>query len=209
MGIRKANRIENCGNYIKVFYFNKKHGYFTIDAEDYILIKEFCWCNDGAEYPIANSRGMGSDLSSGKRTTVKAHRLIMGFPKDKEIDHDDGDPSNNRKYNLRICTHKKNLKNQKMDKKNTSGYVGVGLTRNNKAWRSRIFSDGKEYMLGIYTTKKEAAYAYDYASSLLHKSWGKTNSDLGLLDHKTLDKTIRDNIESKVRTKLELKGVII
>jgi len=54
--------------------------------------------------------------NKGKRAQVYLHRLIyMAFmgeiPKGHEIDHCDGDRSNNNVSNLRLCSHKSNCNN--------------------------------------------------------------------------------------------------
>src|ERR1700733_11337823 len=66
--------------------------------------------------------------AAGKNRT--AHRLIWlmvhgRLPrKPKEIDHINGNPSDNRLSNLRIVTHGQNLQNAKLQRNNSLGIKG-------------------------------------------------------------------------------------
>lgn len=40
------------------------------------------------------------------------HRMLMGFPKEKVVDHIDRNPLNNKRNNLRICTNEENSRNR-------------------------------------------------------------------------------------------------
>lgn len=120
--------------------------YFYFDKEDYNLIKPYCWCFDKDGYLMS--------MTTGKN--IKMHRLIMSCPSDKEVDHikhrKDGSTTNNdnRKSNLRICTHQNNCWNR-LSGRNTSGYVGVQQTPEGKYLAS---IQGKK--LGLFSTFEEA-----------------------------------------------------
>lgn len=47
------------------------------------------------------------------------------IPEGYQIDHIDHVRSNNRLSNLRLVTHKENQRNQKLHKRNTSGFSGI------------------------------------------------------------------------------------
>lgn len=62
-----------------------------------------------------------------------AHRLVWlyhfgGFPKE-QVDHIDGNRSNNKLENLRECSNADNAKNQKKMSNNTSGFTGVTFNK--------------------------------------------------------------------------------
>lgn len=75
----------------------------------------------------------------------------------KNIDHIDGNPSNNSISNLRSVEAHENSKNQKLHKNNTSGVSGVWQQENR--WRSRIMHKKKIIDLGIFDTKEAAIAA--------------------------------------------------
>ena len=96
------------------------------------------------------------------------HRLVWswvtGSDPVKLIDHKDGNPANNRFWNLRLCTHAENMRNRK----NTKGYSD---RRKNKwsppNWRMQIKVDGK-MIRKSFSTEAEARAAYEKASLELH-----------------------------------------
>ena len=73
------------------------------------------------------------------------HRLIY-FMHHKSvpdnIDHIDGDVSNNKIENLRECTHIQNMYNVKTSKSNSSGFKGVSYYKTNKKWLGSVSIDG-------------------------------------------------------------------
>ena len=71
---------------------------------------------------------------------IRMHRLIMDCPKGMVIDHIDGNGLNNRKSNLRICTHAENCQNlHGVNPRNvTSGIRGVSWHKGDKRWRVRV-----------------------------------------------------------------------
>jgi len=105
-----------------------------------------------------------------------AHRLAwlhVHGTMPKEIDHVDGDPTNNRLNNLRECSHAQNQKNLKRAKHNTSGFKGVHYHRGAGKWRARIQSDGKTKSLGLHQTPEAAHAAYCGAALELHGDFAR------------------------------------
>ncbi len=90
------------------------------------------------------------------------HREIMDAGKGVIIDHINGNGLDNRKSNLRVCTHAENIRNQRRSALNRSGYKGV--TVQGKRYSARIRVEGRQRHLGIFDTAVEAALAYDNAA---------------------------------------------
>lgn len=90
----------------------------------------------------------------------KMHRLIMDCPRGMEVDHKDGNPLNNQRSNLRICTRKQNCQN-KGKTKGSSIYHGVYRHSVNPVWIARIKPDRRPIHIGSFKTQIEAAMAYD------------------------------------------------
>jgi len=93
----------------------------------------------------------------------RAHRVIWlivygGFP-NKEIDHINGDRSDNRLVNLREVNRSENARNLGKSSVNTSGVIGVNWHKNRKMWGSYITIEGKQHSLGYFDFLEEAVKA--------------------------------------------------
>ena len=119
-----------------------------IDLDDIDKVKDYNWHSNGIDYILTNK--------TKSHPKLYLHRFIMNAPKDMEVDHINHNPLDNRKCNLRICTHKQNLRNQSINKNNTSGYPGVSWYKKYKKWKVRIISNGKDIHLGYYDDLEEA-----------------------------------------------------
>lgn len=76
-----------------------------------------------------------------------------------DIDHIDGNPSNNRLKNLRDVSHSTNLQNRKSaTTKNKTGFLGV-VKRKNK-FAAHVHRNGKQIYLGLFDTAELAHQAY-------------------------------------------------
>ncbi len=92
-----------------------------------------------------------------------AHRLIWFFEfeewPNKNIDHIDGNSSNNKIENLRLASQSLNMKNSCLRSDNESGCPGVSKIKSSGRWKSRLMHDGKEIHLGNFKRKREAVAA--------------------------------------------------
>lgn len=105
-----------------------------------------------------------------------AHRLAWAIyngslSEDVQIDHINGDRSDNRICNLRIANHAENCQNSKVRKHSKTGIKGV-KKRGNK-WHVRIRIGGKEKWIGSYSTPEEASTAYKKAANELFGEFAK------------------------------------
>jgi hypothetical protein len=93
----------------------------------------------------------------------KAHRvawaLYYGEWPEGEIDHINGIRSDNRLINLRVVSHKDNMRNQRLSKANKSGVIGVCWASHRGKWSAQIKVNRKKLHLGLFGTIKEAAAA--------------------------------------------------
>jgi hypothetical protein len=101
-----------------------------------------------------------------------AHRLawmyVHGRFPEKQIDHINRNPSDNRIVNLREATDGENAQNKSLPKNNTSGFIGVTWNKLTKKWQAQIVHKGKLYNLGHYDDKIVAAEAYAKKKAELH-----------------------------------------
>lgn len=121
-----------------------------------------------------NSRNAGKKISSfhsagylhgsilGER--VLLHRLawfyMTGEWPIEDIDHINGDRTDNRWCNLRCVSRHENSKNQKKRYTNTSGQTGVNFDKLNGKWLARIYNlEKKQINLGRFDTFEEAVAA--------------------------------------------------
>ena len=90
-----------------------------------------------------------------------------------EIDHIDGNQSNDRLSNLRTATRAENACNQRKYCNNTTGYKGV--QKLGTRYRAKIRCGGKQVCLGRFSTLEEAASAYNDAALRLHGKFSCLN----------------------------------
>lgn len=110
-----------------------------------------------------------------KREGIFMHRLIKDCPEGQQVDHRNLNTLDNRRRNLRICSHTENMRNTKKRIDNISGFIGVSWSERRKKWRSRILVNRKEISLGAFVHKIDAAKAYDQAAKILHGKFCKLN----------------------------------
>lgn len=107
----------------------------------------------------------------GRIPVVLLHRLLTGARPGEFVDHVNGNPLDNRRQNLRICTHAENMRNRRRPKHNTSGFKGVYAS--GRRWRAEIVFEGARYRLGSYATPEEASAAYAVAAVKLHGEFAR------------------------------------
>ncbi len=141
-------------------------GLFAIvDAADYEELSKYKWsASKRGRNPYAITRINGK--------CVAMHRMIMKPPPGKTVDHIDQNASNNRRSNLRVCTHRQNQANR--------GPRGgarrfVGVSRCGKKWVAEIMHRGKCYYLGLYASEIEAAKARDRKAYELNHEYAFVN----------------------------------
>lgn len=141
------------------------------------LLRELSYHPDTGIFTARRSNGRrkagvvaGVNTSNGylaamvKRKNYLMHRLAWLYmtgewPKG-QIDHVDGNKSNNAFLNLREATDSQNQYNRKKQNNNTSGFKGVSWHKKTGRFRAYINSNGKHISLGYYATADEAHMAY-------------------------------------------------
>lgn len=146
-----------------------------LDDEDYERLSRHRW--------YAHNSGKGSGhkrparrtcVAEGRKVLPLVHHIIkppVGFV----VDHINGDPWDNRRENLRVCTHGENLRNQRKRKPGKALYKGVLPTSGRGRFAARIAVNGRSYNLGAYGSQEEAASAYDTAALFLHGEFACLN----------------------------------
>ncbi|HEX3401933.1 MAG TPA: HNH endonuclease [Acetobacteraceae bacterium] len=107
----------------------------------------------------------------------RAHRLVWlyvhGRWPEGEIDHINGDPSDNRWANLRLATSSNQKMNARLRPDNTSGIKGVWYDKRRSAWVAEIWVNGKKHHIGQFATLLEAKGARIAAAHRLHGEFAR------------------------------------
>ena len=147
---------------------------------------EFTWLGDFNAKRVGRRAGTTIGSKGYRTITIKKRRyyehriawymMTGNDPTGLEIDHINGDKSDNRFSNLRMATCQQNKVNCGLSANNTSGYKGV--TKNRKAWIASIMKDRQYVYIGSFETPEEAAKAYDAKAVELFGDYALTNAQL-------------------------------
>lgn len=129
-----------------------------VDAEDFEQINQWRW--------FANRKGklwyVGRWVTiEGKKYQVYMHRFITNAPKGKVVDHINGNGLDNRRSNLRICTHRENLRNRGATSKNEYGNKCIYWDKSRNQWSVRVNVGGKLAYLGRFKDLAKAILVRD------------------------------------------------
>lgn len=105
------------------------------------------------------------------------HRVITSASPGQSVDHVNHDPSDNRRANLRVCTHAENMRNRRRPSTNKCGLKGVYERKDRRTRRfcAQIKLNGQRRNLGYYATAQEAHAAYCVAARELHGEFARFN----------------------------------
>lgn len=144
-----------------------------VDDEDFDFLNQFKWYLHNLGYVQTSKKGLHSKF---------IHRIIMQTPKGLDTDHINGNKLDNRKSNLRVCTHEENMQfarelgllsgggigtradNFKKSNKRTSKYIGVYWFKNRNKWHTAIRKAPLRVFIGEFTNEIDAALAYNKKS---------------------------------------------
>lgn len=105
-----------------------------LDEEDYWLAQPYRW------KPAPGGRTRYAVTKDPWGRTSSLHRLILRPKASQEVDHINGDGLDNRRINLRLCSHQQNSCNMKPIEGTTSPYKGVAWVNNR--WRVKVKQEG-------------------------------------------------------------------
>ena len=140
--------------------------HFYYDTDSGVFIRKSCRDSHGnlikCKYEVVGtngSRGYKRVSINGKRYLL--HKLaifyVSGIYPVDEVDHIDGDTSNNKYENLRYVGKSENRKNLKLYKNNKSGFTGV-CKKDGKYFAQAQF-ENETYFRGYFDTIEEAVCA--------------------------------------------------
>ena len=114
------------------------------------------------------------------RSCVLAHRVAFkhfyGADAPCEVDHINGDRSDNRIVNLRAVNASENRRNGSVPSHNSSGIVGVAFRPDKGRWRASISIGNASKHIGYYASEHDARIARKAAEKVLgfHPNHGKS-----------------------------------
>jgi hypothetical protein len=148
-----------------------------VDDEDFEELSKVKWCAQKSKDTFYAVRGL---YRSDKKTKgqIIMHRVILDAPTDKFVDHINGDGLDNRRENLRLCSHAENQRNKGKQKNNTSGFKGVCWHKRSKKWYVQIMADKKLINVGLFTTLEEAVSAHKSAALKYHGEFARVREPI-------------------------------
>jgi hypothetical protein len=106
-----------------------------------------------------------------------AHRLaylwMTGSWPESEVDHRNGDGTDNAWGNLRAATSSQQKMNKRVRSDSQSGIKGITLDRRRGLWSVRIEARGQRYWFGYFKTAEEASAARAEAAARLHGEFAR------------------------------------
>lgn len=150
-------------------------GVTIIDEGDLCVAHLFGWnvwtsTTKGSQRSYAT----GSVMRGGRRCSVRLHRLIARPRPGLFVDHINGNGLDNRRVNLRVCSHKENTRNRDIHSWRDLP-KGVSRTQRGRPFVARIAFDGRIINIGRYDTPDDAARAYDKAASFHFGQFARLN----------------------------------
>jgi hypothetical protein len=125
-----------------------------------------------------NNKGYPQINANKKRVLLS--RYIMGAPEGLTVDHINGNPKDNRRKNLRLCTRWENCQNLKKFSTNSSGYTGVSFWREKtsggkvrKIWEGALIFKGIKYKKR-FKSKRDAVSYRKYLENKYYTSYRKS-----------------------------------
>lgn len=131
-----------------------------VDVADLLIVARYSWHAQNKKGYWYARRVSTID---GLRYRESMHRRIMEPGPGLVVDHINGDGLDNRRANLRLCTHQQNCSNNSiLTTSGRSKYRGVRPSFSK--WEAVIKVDGRSRRIGSFFSPEDAARAYDAAA---------------------------------------------
>lgn len=149
-----------------------------VDDRDYCYLSQWKWNVVKPKKATSFYAIRTFTLDDGKRSHIYMHRAILLPEKNKVIDHINHNGLDNTRENMRVVSFKENMRNQQMQKNNTSGFRGVYFYKKGNNYCARtVDNEGKNIFLGYFKTKEEARKESNVKYGF-HENHGTINNDL-------------------------------
>ena len=180
---------------------NEKIAAFVIDVCDIQKVKYHKWrLSHGHVVTGLPSKGQQRDLG----------HIVLDIPKDDYVvvDHINGDPLDNTRGNLRICSQGENVLNKRFVSNNTSGFIGVSYKKDRDRYDPEIRFEYTRGHLGMTKTIEEAVYKRYIAEQLLFGEYANCEEQKRKFEFtKNLPQELKDTLYNVVIEKLKNKNL--
>ena len=180
---------------------NEKIATFIIDVCDIQKVKYHKWrLSHGHVVTGLPSKGQQRDLS----------HVVLDIQKDDSVvvDHINGDPLDNTRGNLRICSQGENVLNKRFMSNNTSGFIGVSYKKDRDRYDPEIRFGYTRCHLGMTKTIEEAVYKRYIAEQLLFGEYANCEEQKRKFEFtKNLPQELKDTLYNVVVEKLKNKNL--
>lgn len=146
-----------------------------VDTVDHAWLSAWNWCarwcqNTRSFYAVRNDPG-----ETTRQKTIYMAREVLKCGPGEQPDHCNHDTLDNRRRNLRSATQTQNVRNRRIRRSNSSGFIGVSWQPLMKQWIARIAHDGTQINLGYFSSREDAARAYNEAAKIFHGEFAHLN----------------------------------
>jgi len=167
--------INNELNYAEILLYDihniVKNKTILIDIEDVEKVKDMKWSLDSKGYPVT---------TINRIEKIRMHRMLLNS--DVEVDHENKNRRDNRKFNLRVASSSDNGANKSMQRNNTSGFTGVFWYKNTNKWQVNIQYYKEEFQLGYYKSKNIAISVRLKGEQLIFKEFAPNIDKFHMID---------------------------
>ena len=154
-------------NYSSIIWLGKSNKYTIVDNDDCRYLNQWAWGLHESKRPYVTRWD--------KTASTRMHRLIMGSPiAEFVVDHINGNPLDNRRFNLRICTPAENSRNKRPKVNGSSRFLGVNFCKKTKLWAAAI----KAIVLARFPSEELAAKIYDIHAIKEYGEFARPNFNL-------------------------------
>lgn len=138
----------------------------TLDLSKHIDNKFIAMVLHIGSWYVHTGDGYIRHTCNATKKLLKLHRFVYELaygpiPEGLQIDHIDGNRTNNFLSNLRVVSHQQNQWNRTKTK-------GYSWHKQTQMWKAQIMINGKHKHLGRFSTEQEARQAYLDAKAVYH-----------------------------------------
>lgn len=134
--MKNKYELSSDGSHYRIYF--RDGSFFMVDKDDFYRFTKYSWNLGKRGYPVAHT---SRKLPDGHKT-ITAHKLVITAPRGMDIDHISGDKMDNRRQNLRVCTHQQNSFNGIKRRTNTSRFIGVSYMKSYGRYEAYVHHNG-------------------------------------------------------------------